>query len=221
VADDRLLEQLKKDLSGDFKPVKPLQEPWKRALWLFPVSLLFMEITLAVFHLRPDYADLGPLALWGFCFLQIIACYLVFAASLEVCIPGSARAPIVLGCIGLLGLAIHLVASWRTFQISPNWPNPAHEWRIGAACMSAIGILGILALLFGFFLARAGLPIRARAVGLLLGLGSGLAAEAAWRLHCPYSSWNHILLFHSGTVVIVVAIGLAIGYLWKQKSSHS
>jgi hypothetical protein len=217
VDEDRLLKQLKEDLAGDFAAVKSLMEPWKRALWLFPLSLLLMEVTLATFHLRPDHVNLGPLALWGFCALQILASYILFAVSLEACIPGSGRAPIFLLSVGLIGLVIHWIISWITFRISPNWPAPGQEWHLGMACLSAIGMLGILALLFGFFLARAGLPMRARAAGLLLGLGAGLAAEASWRLHCPISSWNHILLFHGGGILVIIGVGVILGSFWKRK----
>jgi cytochrome c-type biogenesis protein CcmH/NrfF len=54
VEEDRLLKQLKEDLAGEFTPVKPLMPSWKRALWIFPLSLLFLEKTLAIFHLRSD-----------------------------------------------------------------------------------------------------------------------------------------------------------------------
>ena len=219
--EDRLLKQLKEDLAGEFTPVKPLMPSWKRALWIFPLSLLLMEITLAIFHLRSDHAALGPLALWGFCSLQILAAYAIVIVSLQTCIPGSTRNPAFQGGVGLTGLAVHWATSWFIFRLSPNWPGPDQEWHLGIACLLGIGMLGILALLFGFFLVRAGLPIRARSAGLLLGLGGGLAAEAAWRLHCPFSSWNHILVFHSGSIVIIVGVGMLLGWLWKRSVLRS
>jgi hypothetical protein len=221
VEEDRLLKQLKEDLAGEFTPVKPLPQSWKRALWMFPLSLLLMEITLATFHLRTDHAALGPAALWGFCFLQTLAFFVVIMASLQACIPGSIKGPSFLAGIGMTGLTVHLATSWFTFRLSPNWPGPGQALHLGMACMLGIGMLGILALLFGFFLARAGLPLRARSAGLLLGLGGGLAAEAAWRLHCPFSSWNHILLFHSGSIVIITGAGMLLGWLWKRSVSRS
>jgi len=221
VTEDHLYEQLRERLRDDFVAVKPLKVAWKRALWIFPISLLFMEFTLAVFHLRGDHVNLGPLVLWGFYLLQLLACYLVFAVSLETCIPGSLKAPVALATIGLIGPAIYFIASWVTFRISPHRPNPGQEWSTGIACLSAIGMFGIIALLFGFFLARAGLPIRARAAGILLGLMSGLAGEAVWRLHCPVSSWDHILLYHSGAIFVLVAAAFAVGYFWKRKVLHT
>jgi hypothetical protein len=217
VTEDRLLEKLKKDLAGDFAPVKPLKESWKRALWILPITMLFMEFTLAVFHLRTDYAAIGLPVLWIFCSIQVIVCFLIFKTSLKSCVPGSYQSPLSLACIGLTGLAIYLFISWRTFQISPFWPPAGRGLSLGIACMTTIGVMGILALLFGLFLTRRGLPLRARATGLLLGLGSGLAAEAAWRLHCPITSWRHILLFHTGAVFIVVVLGMVLGYFWRRR----
>lgn len=216
--EDPLYKQIRKKLKDDFTPVKPLKATWKRALWFFPISLLYMVVTLAIFHIRPDYMNLSPLVLWSFFLLQILVCYLVLTASLEECIPGSVKDPLVLAGIGLMGPGVFFIASWITFNVSPNRPIPGQEWKMGMICMSVIGMFGILALLFGFFLARAGLPFRARATGLLLGIGSGLTAEAAWRLHCPFSSWDHILLFHGGTVFLIVFVGIIIGCLWKRKA---
>ncbi len=217
---DRMLERLKEELAGDFTPVKALKEPWRKALWIFPISLLFMAITLAVFGLRPDYANLGLIAFWGFCFAQVLACYLAFTLSLEAVIPGRAKDPVVLAIIGLVALAIHFIASWFTFRISPNWAAPGQELQTGMACLSAITIFGVLALLFGFYWVRFCLPIRSGTAGILLGLGSGLAAEAAWRSHCPISSWDHVLPFHFGAILVVMAAGWIGGYLWTKKKSH-
>jgi len=218
VTEDRLYEQLRQKLGDDFAPAKPLKASWKRALWIFPISLLYMGAILAIFHIRPDHVSLSPLVLWGFLILQVLACYLVLTASLQTSIPGAAKDPLVLAGVALTGLAAFFIASWIIFRVSPNWPSPGQEWKIGMACMSIIGILGILALLFGFILVRSGLPFRARTTGLLLGLGNGLVAEAVWRLHCPFSSWDHILFFHGGAVVVLMVAGIAIGRLWERKS---
>jgi hypothetical protein len=219
VEEDRLLKLLKKDLAGSFEPVKPLPVPWKRALWIFPLSLLLMGITLTTFHLRPDYVAFGPMTFWGICFVQIVASYLILIISLEACIPGSARDPGFFIGAGLLGLAIQALLSWFIYRISPNLPAPARAWHLGAACILGVCVLGVLALLSGFFLARAGLPIRARAAGVLFGLAGGLAAEASWRVHCPITSWKHILLFHDGAIIAMAACGIIFGWVWERRTA--
>jgi len=216
VSEDRLLENLKQSLAGDFVPLKPLRESWKRALWIFPIALLLTGVTWTVFHLRPDYANFGAIEFWPFYVLQVLAGYWTLFVSLEMGIPGCLKPPVVLAGIGLTGPVIHLIASWSAFRISPSWAAPGREWVTGAACISAIGIFGGLVLLFGFFLARAGLPIHAGTAGLLLGLGSGLAAEAAWRVHCPITSLNHVLPFHTGAILALIAAGLIIGFRWQR-----
>lgn len=208
---DPILQQLRKDLSGDFKPVRPLATPWLRSFWLIPIWLLILGVVLVVFGLRPDYPVLGPTASWGLSFVQLLACFVVFYAMLTATIPGGSKAPSVLASIGLLGIAVHIGASWISFQISPNLAEPGHELRDGLACLSAITTLALLPLAFGIFWLRAGLPIRAKTAGILLGLGSGLAAEAAWRLHCPISSWDHVIPFHSGAILIASGLGLLFG----------
>jgi hypothetical protein len=217
VKEDQLYKQLRERLRGDFTPLKPLEKPWKRALWIFPISLVFMVVTLAVFHLRSDYANFHPLVLFGFIFLQILACYLAFTVSLETSIPGSVKSPLLLTGIGLLGPAVFGIASWAASHVSPSPPLSDQGWKTGMACLTIIGLYGLLALMFGFFLVRSGLPFRAEAIGLLTGLGGGLTAEAAWRLHCPNTSWDHILIFHGGSVLFLLLAGLIIGFLWKRK----
>jgi hypothetical protein len=205
------------DLSSDFKPVRPLAHPRLRALWITPVWLLIVAIVLVVLGLRPDYTRLGPEATWGLSFIQLLACLLVFYAMLRSTIPGDSMPLWILASIGLSGMVIHAGVSWISDQWSPNLAEPGHEWRAGLACLSAIIIFALLPFAFGIVWIRAGLPIQARATGILLGLGSGLAAEAAWRLHCPISSWDHVLVSHSGAVLVAMACGLMFGSWWLEK----
>ena len=221
MTEDQLYKKLRDKLSDEFTPVKPLERAWKRALWFFPISLVFIAATLAVFHLRSDSVNFHPMALFGLIFLQILACYLAIIASLETSIPGSFKSPIFLITAGLTGPVVFGIASWIAFRVSPNQPLSGQEWKVGFACLSVIGIFGLLALLIGYWLARSGLPFRAKSVGVILGIGSGFTAEAAWRLHCPYTSWDHILIFHGGAVLLLLLTGLAMGYLWGKKDLRS
>jgi len=220
VSEDCLFEELKEKLKDDFVPVKPLKEAWERALWILPVSLVFAAVTLVIFHLRPDYLNFHPLELYGFILLQILACYLALTVSLKTGIPGSFRSPVYLILTGLAGPLIFLVSSWINYDVSPNSPEAGHQLSTGAACLTIIGAFGLLALAAGFLLARSGLPFRSKSVGLLLGLAGGLAAEASWRLHCPFTGWDHILIFHGGALLILAAIGLAIGHFTRRRAGR-
>jgi len=217
MTEDHLLQRLKQELSGDLTAVKPLAEPWKRAAAVFPIWLLLMILTLGVFGLRSDYLTLGPAVVWGFSLAQVAICYLAFTSSLESSVPGRSRTWIALFGIVIAGLMNYLAASWITHGINPSRAEAGHELRAGIACLSAIAIYASLPLLSAIWWIRSGLPLRPRAAGLLLGVGSGIAAEAAWRLHCPISSWDHVLAFHGGAILAAAAAGVIFGQIWQRR----
>ncbi len=221
VTEDRLYKQIRETLKDDFAPVKPLRAAWKRALWIFPLTLLFAAAVLFLFRIRPDNNHFHFTELYGLILLQVFACYLLLTVLLSDRIPGSLKHPLYLASFGISGIAIFLIASFLSYRISPVHPDTGQEGAMGMACISIIGAIGLLALLFGFLLARPGLPFRARSAGMLLGAGGGLAAEAVWRLHCPYTSWDHILIFHGGAVLILALLGWVLGHIQKLKASRN
>jgi len=211
VTEDRLYRQIREKIEDDFVPVRPLKEPWKRALWIFPLALLLAVAFLAVFDLRPDAANFPPLELYGLILLQVAVCYALLKAILRTGIPGSFLSLSHLVFLSAAALAVFIAASLLHHSASPNHPGAGQELSMGMACISIVGLLGAAALIGGFFLARYGLPLRAGIAGLLLGLGSGLAVEAVWRLHCPFTSWGHVLIFHGGAVFILAVAGFIFG----------
>jgi hypothetical protein len=218
VTDDRLYQKLRKELGDDFHPVKPLGNAWKRALWIFPAAVFCLAATLAVFHLRPDHAGFHFLELWGIVAMQILVSYKILEYSLNTGIPGTIRNRFVLAGISVWSLALFIIASLIALETSPKQPAPGQEWTMGTSCLAVIGIYGFVFLLIGLSLVRSGLPIRPVTIGFMLGLSSGLSAEAVWRLHCPYSSLDHILIFHGGGIVLLTAAGFVFGLLWKRRA---
>ena len=91
MTDDLLYQKLSKELEEDFRPVKPLANAWKRALWILPAALLCLAATLLVFHLRPDHASFHFLELWGVVAFQILVSYKMLQYALDTGIPGSIR----------------------------------------------------------------------------------------------------------------------------------
>jgi len=63
-----------------------------------------------------------------------------------------------------------------------------------------------------------GMLRRTVTAGFLRGLGSGLCGEAAWRMHCAYTSWDHILYAHTGAILLTVVLGTALGFWWQRRS---
>jgi hypothetical protein len=115
-------------------------------------------------------------------------------------------------------LLVHIVVSWATLERSALSPPAGHEWRIALACLSAITLLSLAPLALGIALLSRGLLTRLLPVFVLTGLASGLAAESLWRLHCPYSSWSHVLPFHSGALAVPLLVGWA-ATMWLRRRS--
>jgi hypothetical protein len=220
VAEDRLLERLKTELDRDFTPVVPLAGSWKRALWLWPAALMLIAAAIAGFGLRVDHARFGTMGLWGLGIVQFAGGYLVLAASLRLTIPGRGLAALPLSVLGIAAACTHFAASEMSLLISPNGVGAGQDWRFGLICLAIIMIFAAIPFLLGVRLVRAGLPIQVRSVGLLMGLGSGLTAEAAWRFHCPISTWDHVLPFHTGAILAVLLIGLLFSNLLRHDGSR-
>ena len=45
--------------------------------------------------------------------------------------------------------------------------------------------------------------------------GAGFAADASWRLICPYSDPGHVLLGHTAGILVLGLTGFLLGYLWS------
>jgi hypothetical protein len=68
--------------------------------------------------------------------------------------------------------------------------------------LSALLPLGVSAVL----VARA-FPLRPALAGALYGLGSGLLADAGWRLFCHFANPAHVFGAHALAIGVVTAIG--------------
>lgn len=216
MSEDRLFEKIRNEVASDLEPVQPLGPPWKRAAILLPLWLLLVGIVLAVFGLRRDYHALGPWALWDLTLLQALAAYTAVALGVRLTVPGSLIPGSFLALIAVAASSIHWVVSGIMFHLSPTRVEPGREWTLALICFVVELCLGLVPLSVILSLARQGLPLRPIALGLVAGFGSGLAAEAAWRIHCPYNAWNHILISHSGAVLATALLGGLVGYLWNR-----
>ncbi|MFZ0428443.1 MAG: NrsF family protein [Acidobacteriota bacterium] len=205
--EDRLLERLKEDIAGDLRPVRPLRPFWRRVLPVAGLWLLLALAVLSVFGLRADHEALGPLGTWLVPALQGLAVAALAVYLYRSIFPGSLPPQGALTGAILAALVTHIFAVAWTEHLHFNSPAD-HPLRAGLVCFSFVLLLG-LPLLGGFvWLVRAGLFARPIRIGLLAGLAGGLAAEAAWRLHCPYTNWQHIVFSHTLGALVITALGV-------------
>jgi len=82
------------------------------------------------------------------------------------------------------------------------------------ACFRAEPLIGLPALVLIAWLVARSLPQRPLVAGFLTGTGAGFAAEASWRILCPYSDAAHVLMGHTGGILVLGLTGFLLGYLW-------
>jgi hypothetical protein len=91
-------------------------------------------------------------------------------------------------------------------------------WRADTFCVRGSLAAGApLLFLAGWWLGRS-LPGQPWLAGALFGAGAGLTADAGWRLVCPVSDPWHVLVSHTGAVVVLATIGAVGAYLVARKN---
>jgi hypothetical protein len=157
---------------------------------------------------------LGPIALWLFSLLQLVGVYFLCWLILKEGIPGSKPSIELIWIVFAASIVVHLAIVFVSDNISTN-PLPEDQaLSLTAVCLSFVTLFGLPLLWVGFHLVTRGLPDHLGRIGLLVGFSAGLAAEAAWRLHCPFSDWTHILSAHSIAIVFLACLGALVGNFW-------
>jgi hypothetical protein len=214
---DRGLDELMNRIGDRLESVRPLHPPWIRAGWLGLTWPFLLALTLTAFGLRRDYGQIGEWASWGVSALEWAAAYWVAWIGLRLAVPSELAAMSVRAALFVGGIGLQLAGAAWAFHTSPSWVEPGQELRLLMVCFLFISLLAALPLLLALRLAAEGLLAKPAQTGLLLGLSAGLAAEASWRMHCPYTSWEHILAGHFSALIATILIGLFS--FWRRRSS--
>lgn len=216
-ADDAARSSLRNRIAADLRPVRPLLEPWQRALVVSPLALLLLvALPLAVFHVRTDVDRLSPAVTWGLSVVQISVGLALVGSGFRQVVPGrwfgSVGVAILLG----LGGAATLGAMWLTWHASPV-RLPEVVWTESTAgCLRQSFLDGIPVLAACLVLAGRGLVARPALVGALAGLGAGVISDAAWRMVCVVTQPSHVFLGHFGAVVGLALAGAAAMSAWSR-----
>ncbi len=203
-SDSGLPAGLRDRVFADLRPVRPLANPWKRALTLAPIGLLL----LAAVHVRfGTRGDLGAVLVWGLSLLQIAAGLGVVVAALREVIPDrtlSLPAQVALFAAGLvLAIGVTYVAWHASGTLAPAYLR----YRFWRTCFLGTIAVGIPALLAILLLAVRGMMWRPALVGGLAGLAAGLIADASWRTFCDVAEPSHVLSAHFAAIVALAIIG--------------
>jgi hypothetical protein len=198
---------------ADLQPVRPLAEPWRRALLLAPVGLVLLAAVHARYGTR---GDVGAVLLWGLSLLQIAVGVAIVSAALREVVPGRGLSVPVQVALFAAGLGLAVAVTYVAWHASGTIA-PAHlRYRFWKSCFRGTIEVGLPALLAIMLLAARGVMWRPALVGGLAGLAAGLIADASWRTFCDVSEPAHVLSAHVAGIVALAAIGAVGGKLYAR-----
>lgn len=198
--------ELRARLAADYQPVRALRSPWTRALAIVPIAIVALTGAQFAFNVRPDAPSLGWLGVWGLSIAQSLFGLIVVGAALRESVPGRdwSRGAIALWlALPIVAVIAITLISW---QASPVLPR-ADWWLVAGVCFAGSASTALPVVAFASILAGRAYPTRPAIAGALFGLGSGLIADAGWRIFCHFSEPSHVLSAHLAAVIMSTIIG--------------
>jgi hypothetical protein len=178
-------------------------------LWVAPFALLALIAAPIYFNVRSDASQLGWFIGWGASLVQVGVGFVLIGAALRDSVPGRAWSAVALAALIVVPIVAMIVVTMITWQGSPM-PLRRGFWLVGAVCLGGSAATALPVVAIANVLAARAYPIRPAVVGVLLGLGAGLMADAGWRMFCHYSEPAHVLSAHAGGVAVAALAGAAV-----------
>jgi hypothetical protein len=217
---DLLPEALRRSISDDLEPVRPLPPAWMRTLQAAAVAAIGLALVIFVFKLspRPDMEQLPMWLSWGCTALQLGIGVLLLGMALREAIPGQG-VPIGAVTLGVgTAVLIQILVGIATWMHSTGMPlEKGHGLSAGFTCTTHDIAMALPALLVTLWLVFRALPLRPSIAGLLGGAGAAVTADAVTHVLCPMSDLRHVLLWHTGVLIGLMLVGWLAGKLWERK----
>ncbi len=207
-------ETLRRAVANDLKPVRPLPPLWRRSLAVGIVSLAVFAAALVAHGLRPDLLRLSVWIGWGATLLEALVGLALVSLALRESVPGLALGRSAIAAAVGIGIATDILIAFLTRSMVTARMTPGTNFLCGMTCSRNELVIGLPAFLFTLYLVARALPLRPGVVGLLGGLGSGLVADGINHLLCPMSSLRHVLVWHTGAILVLMAVGWCCGTAW-------
>ncbi len=204
-------DRLRREIGDQIEPVTPLRPPWQRLLTVLPVIVVAMVMPLAYNQLR-NTGELGMMLAWVPVAIQVLVAFALLIFALREGIPGWRISSTKIFAFVLAAYALQIVINFLIFIRAPMSSGGTVTMWMG--CFRAESLIGLPALVLIAWLVARTLPQRPLVAGFLTGTGAGFTAEASWRLFCPYSDAAHVLMGHTGGILVLGLTGFLLGYLW-------
>jgi len=210
-----LPEGLRSAIANDLQPVQPLPPTWRRTLVVAAVVTVVIAAALTVLKLRFDVDQMPVWLSWGCSLLELTVGLVVVGLALRESIPGRALTSGAVAGAAVLATGLQILVGLTTWFFSPGMPMPSDAAAAGMSCLRHDTTLGLPALAATLWLVFRALPLRPSIAGLLGGAGAGLTADAVTHLLCPVSDLRHVLVWHTGAILLLMAAGWLIGKAWE------
>lgn len=215
-----LPEALRRSISDDLVPVRPLPPAWIRTLQAAAVAAIGLALVIFVFKLspRPDMEQLPMWLSWGCTALQLGIGVLLLGMALREAVPGQG-VPIGTVALGVgTAVLIQILVGIATWMHSAGMPlEKGHGLSAGISCTTHDVAMALPALLVTLWLVFRALPLRPSIAGLLGGAGAAVTADAITHILCPMSDLRHVLVWHTGALIGLMLVGWLTGKLWERK----
>jgi len=215
VTSDTVPEALRRTVSSDLRPVKPLSPVWQRWLVVVVVATVVCAAALAIFPVRSDLAEIPLWLSWGCSFLELGMGLVLVCLALREAVPGNSppggAAMLFVGS----GVVLQVLVGLATWMHSQGMPLTGDGLARGMGCLQHDSAMALPVFAVTLWLVFRALPMRAPMAGLLGGAGAAIGADAVLHLLCPFSAPGHVLVWHTGAIALFAAGGWMVGKAWE------
>jgi hypothetical protein len=205
ISHEKLHRELVEKIAGRVIPVRRLWPASVRlGLWLVIEAAMLL---LVATHTRNDFmlklrrpAYFAEVMLFGTAAIQMA--FLALKSAVPGRFSGGYSVPIAMAAAGTVLL----------FSFQPDMGHSLRRFvAAGTPCACNTFLLGALPLAALWFALRRGAPTRGTASGALAGAAALLFSFALMRLGCPIDDPLHLIVWHLGPVLIVIALASLAG----------
>lgn len=211
-----LPDKVRRLVGDDLAAVRPLAPIWSRATLVIAGTAILFGIGVTVFALRPDLGQLPMWLGWGCTLAQLTIGSVLLLLALREAIPGAATPAGVVSVTLASGFLLQIAVGFATWRVSIGVPFHAAPPANQMMCMRNDLLMALPVLVATLWLVFRALPLRAPLAGMVGAVGCGLAADAVNHLRCGMSDPRHVLLWHTGAIVLLAVTGWLIGSLWHR-----
>lgn len=213
---ENLPDVLREAVEDDHRAVRPLHPAWMRAMAAAAILAVVLAFVLANASLRADIETLPMWLSWGCSALQLALGVLLLGLALREAIPGSG---VPIGTVRLAAataLGVQILVGVATSIYSPAIVMPGSGVAPGIGCLKHEAMMALPTFAVTLLLIFRALPMRAPTAGLLGGAGATVASDGVIHLLCPMANLSHVLVWHTGAVILFMGLGWMIGVLWER-----